>query len=156
MDKVENPTATRVKNSFSIENILSRPDNCENNQKRMMRQNAFQNNHVLFYDNSVNYGDKGLSSRNLVKDEEKLKTVQNHDTSSENNYSEDHEMNSDAGSDDGASSVHSEFIILKRYKIIEKAELQKNHCRNSVNENGFFIHQIHSQLQRNSNNVNCD
>jgi hypothetical protein len=98
MEKVENPTAIRVKNSFSIENILSRPDNCEN-QRRMVRQNPLENNHVLFYGNSMNQSLSGSDPSSLVKSEENCKhtdTIDNDDNDSE------------AASDDGNSSVHSE------------------------------------------------
>lgn len=86
MEKLENPTAIRVKNNFSIENILSRPENCESLQ-RPVRQNTFQNNHILFFENQVK------------KSEEKVP-----DNQIDN---EDNETNSEAASDDGNSSVHS-------------------------------------------------
>jgi hypothetical protein len=106
MEKVENPTAIRVKNSFSIENILSRPDNSES-QRKLIRQNAFQNNHVLFYNNQVNHNDNlsGLNSSNLMRSEERLKKIEVQEDVTDN---EDHETNSEAASDDGNSSVHSE------------------------------------------------
>lgn len=106
MEKVENSTAIRVKNSFSIENILSRPDNSEN-QRRMMRQNPFQNNHVLFYGNSINPNSNGIETSSLIKCEEKYKTIEDQGENVDTTDIDDHETNSEAASDDGNSSVHS-------------------------------------------------
>lgn len=102
MEKVEHLTAVRAKNSFSIDNILSRPDNCEN-QRRLIRQNPFQNNHVLFYENSVNQDHVGNSfnSPSSVKSEVRSKN------SDDKTDIDDIETNSEAASDDGNSSVHS-------------------------------------------------
>jgi hypothetical protein len=105
MEKVENPTAIRVKNDFSIENILARPDNSEN-QRRMVRQNPFQNNHVLFYENPINRSSSEINS-NVIKSEEKFKTAE--DQGETLDSIDNDETNSDVGSDDGNSSVHSEF-----------------------------------------------
>lgn len=98
MEKVENLTETRVKNSFSIENILSRPNNIDH-QVRTMRQNPYQNNHLLFCGNPLN-------SHNIdsIKSEEKC---QNFDEISDNADNDDHETTSEVASDDGSSSVHS-------------------------------------------------
>lgn len=104
MEKVENPTAIRVKNSFSIENILSRPDKSEN-QRKMMRQNPFENNHVLFYGSAISESENLTSD--FVKSEE-AKFIE-HERSFDIADNEDHETNSEAASDDGNSSVHSEF-----------------------------------------------
>jgi hypothetical protein len=109
MEKVESPTALRVKSSFSIENILSRPDAASSeSQKKLLRQNPFQNNHVLFYSNPVSPSE----SSSFVKCEERIKT-------SEEDHEEDRDTNSDAD-DDGTSSVHSESraeLRLARKKV---------------------------------------
>lgn len=106
MEKVENPTVTRVKNNFSIENILSRPENCES-QRRPMRQNPFQNNHVLFHANQVN----NYPNIKSVNDKESgsKRNVSIVETRFDNIDNEDHETNSEAASDDGNSSVHSKW-----------------------------------------------
>ena len=114
MEKVENPTAIRVKNDFSIENILSRPDNSDNH-RRMMRQNPFENNHVLFYENQINQSE---IESNLMKNEEKLKSVEDHEDISDN--IDNDETNSDAASDDGNSSVHSKFAFHKSNRDSQK------------------------------------
>lgn len=99
MDKVEKPTAIRLKNSFSIENILSRPDNCDS-QRKLMRQNPFENNHVLFRENLANH-------ENAIQSDEKI-IIKDSKSNLDNFDDEDHETNSEAASDDGNSSVHSE------------------------------------------------
>lgn len=104
MEKVENPTAIRVKNSFSIENILSRPDNLEN-RRNLIRPHNFPNSHVMFYENPVNHCD--LTSEDGLESEKRMKIAEN-EMASEGTDNEDHENNSEAASDDGASSVHSE------------------------------------------------
>lgn len=85
MENFENPTTSsttaaanqvRRKNNFSIENILSRPDNNtldyrENREVKIvkfMRQNPFQNNHVLFnHNNFINH-----NSSNSVREVRKV------------------------------------------------------------------------------------
>lgn len=113
MEKIENPTAIRVKNSFSIENILSRPDKSEN-QKRLIRQNPFQNNHVLFYGNSSQqiHNLNVLNSTKLIKSDEITKKTENYEMTLDNTDSEDHDANSEVASDDGNSSVHSELTRI--------------------------------------------
>ncbi|CRK96279.1 CLUMA_CG009701, isoform A [Clunio marinus] len=106
MEKSEKPTEIRSKNSFSIENILSRPDNNED-QKRFARQNPFQNNHVLFYANHVNCASE-LNSDKLTTSGESSKLHDDHELSLDENDNEDHETNSEATSDDGTLSLHSE------------------------------------------------
>lgn len=110
MEKVENPTAIRVKNSFSIENILSRPDNSDN-QRKLIRQNPFQNNHVLFYENSDHHELSGRSSAKILKKDK----IDNHENSLDKTDSENQDTFSEAASDDGNSSVHSKFLIFERY-----------------------------------------
>lgn len=107
MEKVENITAIRAKNSFSIENILSRPDNSDN-QRRLMRQNPFQNNHILFYGSAVNHqhNSSGITSVNLIKNDEKFRSDEDRNLEDDN---DDHDTKSEAASDDGNSSVHSEI-----------------------------------------------
>lgn len=121
MEKIENPTAIRVKNSFSIENILSRPDKSEN-QKRLIRQNPFQNNHVLFYGNSSQqiHSLNVLNSTKLIKSDEITKKTENYEMTLDNTDSEDHDANSEVASDDGNSSVHSE---LKRIISVFNADI---------------------------------
>lgn len=104
MENVENPTAIRAKNNFSIENILSRPENCEN-QRRLMRQNPFQNNHVLFYGNQVDVHQNVKSGND--KESGNKRRVSTVETKFDNIDNEEHETNSEAASDDGNSSVHS-------------------------------------------------
>lgn len=113
MEKIENPTAIRVKNNFSIENILSRPDKSEN-QKRLIRQNPFQNNHVLFYGNSSQqiHNLNVLNSTKLIKSDEIAKKTENYEMTLDNTDSEDHDANSEVASDDGNSSVHSELTRI--------------------------------------------
>lgn len=89
MENSENPTALRVKNSFSIENILSRPET-----KNQRRQEICGNINVSAYDNSIDHMNIGES--------EKMPNF--HDNVSH----DDPESNSEAASeDDGNSSVHS-------------------------------------------------
>lgn len=85
MENVENPTALRVKNSFSIENILSRP---ETNIQRT--QEHFAINNISIHDNSLN--------QIYISEKEKIQNLNNND---------DPESNSEAASDDGNSSVQS-------------------------------------------------
>lgn len=105
---MENSTAIRVKNSFLIEDILSRPDNSSESQRRLERQNPFQNNHVLFYGSSVNHLQTvhGINSTSVVKSD--VKDTESHDVDVTDN--EDHETMSEIASDDGNSSVHSECL----------------------------------------------
>lgn len=148
MEKVENPTAIRVKNSFSIENILSRPDNSEH-QVRMMRQNPFQNNHVLFYGKPMNSSD--IES---IKSEEKC---QNFDENSDNVDNDDHETNSEVASDDGNSSVHSKCQeITTRFRhfcATSRVELKLNLCR-------FFKRKMEPKIFESStlikSKINCN
>lgn len=84
MEKVENPTALRVKNSFSIENILSRPET-----KSQRLHETFSINEGPNYDNeSVLMRNNGERIQNFTDND-------------------DPESNSEAASDDGNSSVHS-------------------------------------------------
>lgn len=109
MENVENSTSAnqaRRKNNFSIENILARPDsNLRENRidvrtVKFMRQNPFQNNHVLFnhntFVNNSNVHELRKSSENEIKVEEShLDIVES---------SDDHETRSENASDDGNSN----------------------------------------------------
>lgn len=100
MDKVENSTAVRVKSSFSIENILSRPDN-NDYQRKLQRQNPFHNNHVLFNNqvpNNYLMNDSLDLSRNEMKYEDKVCDREDQIDTDE----------SEIASDDGNASNHSE------------------------------------------------
>lgn len=110
MEKIENLTSAnqaKRKNNFSIENILARPDSnfrenlTEVRNVKFMRQNPFQNNHVLFNQSNFmfnpNVQDIRKSSENELKVEEesRLEIVDN---------SDDHESHSEIASDDGNSN----------------------------------------------------
>lgn len=129
--EMENPTSSaasqaRRKNNFSIENILARPDNSnveyrENRDVKIvkfMRQNPFQNNHVLFnHQNSSminNYNKNNRESRKISEEEIKheeeaiVEIVEGGD---------DNESHSEIASDDGNSisgNCEFNFIILWR------------------------------------------
>lgn len=128
---MENPTSSaasqaRRKNNFSIENILARPDNSnveyrENRDVKIvkfMRQNPFQNNHVLFnHQNSSminNFNKNNRESRKISEEEIKheeeaiVEIVEGGD---------DNESHSEIASDDGNSisgNCEFNFIILWR------------------------------------------
>lgn len=104
MEKVEKPTAVRVKNSFSIENILSRPDKSES-QRRLVRQNPFQNNSILFYENPHPDNFVELSS---ASGENVSRKIRNPEPLMDKSDNEDRDTISECASDDGNSSVHSE------------------------------------------------
>lgn len=106
MENVENSTSAKRKNNFSIENILARPDcNLRENREvrtvKFMRQNPFQNNHVLFNQNNFMYNQnvqelrKASDSEIKVEDDSRLEIVEN---------SDDHESHSEIASDDGNSN----------------------------------------------------
>lgn len=115
MENVENSTSAKRKNNFSIENILAKPDRnlCENREVKsvkFMRQNPFQNNHVLFNQNNFmttpNSHEFRKASENQIKIEEnsRLEIVEN---------SDDHESISEIASDDGNSNSENckQFLI---------------------------------------------
>lgn len=106
MESQSPSTSIRVKNSFSIDDILSRPDNsASEHHRRLMRQDPFQNNHVLFCGSSVNQPQLIRKSLKANSDN-KVETVDSEDQNIIQD--QDHETNSEAASDDGSSSVHSE------------------------------------------------
>ncbi|CAO1326659.1 unnamed protein product [Diamesa tonsa] len=69
MDGVEKPSELRVKSSFSIENILSRPDRVEPRRK-FYRMNPFENNHVLFNGITNNSDDRKKRPRTAFSAEQ--------------------------------------------------------------------------------------
>jgi hypothetical protein len=116
MENIENSTSAKRKNNFSIENILSRPDNNlrENREVRsvkFMRQNPFQNNHVLFNQNNFMFNKntqelkKASDSEIKLEEENRLEIVEN---------SDDHESHSEIASDDGNSNSGNCKKILKQ------------------------------------------
>ncbi|KAG5678989.1 hypothetical protein PVAND_008599 [Polypedilum vanderplanki] len=108
-----NPTANqpqKKKNNFSIENILARPESLNEN-KKFMRQNPFQNNHVLF-DQNRKFSD--MHFRKYENEEtEKEGEMSCH---SENNESvnTDNENHSEIASDDGGNSSNQSDDRKKR------------------------------------------
>lgn len=113
---MENPTSSaasqaRRKNNFSIENILARPDNgseeCRENRDvkivKFMRQNPFQNNHVLFnHQNNLMINSFNKNRESRKKSEEEIK----HEEESHLEIVEggdDNESHSEIASDDGNS-----------------------------------------------------
>lgn len=114
MEKVENPTAIRAKNSFSIENILSRPDNVEN-RRNLIRPHDFQSSHVMFYESPVNHCD--MTAEEGLESGKRMKTAES-EMASEGTDNEDHETNSEAASDDGNSSVHSEWKKMRKFEYL--------------------------------------
>jgi len=94
------------KSNFSIENILSKsPDN----KQKLVRQNPFQNNHVLFDQNknfNVPYKKYEEDMDSEVKIESETNSCHSENTESCNADSENHEM--DETSDDGSSQSKKE------------------------------------------------
>ena len=116
MDKVEKPTEVRVKNSFSIENILSRPDRVEQRRK-LYRMNPFENNHVLFGGVS-NLNNNNNNNKNLMDyNQTNLQNSENHesfDRKIENDeeseeFEDDHETSSEVLSNDGSEHNNCKF-----------------------------------------------
>lgn len=118
------------KSNFSIENILSRsPEHCQvrENRQKLLRQNPFQNNHVLFDQNKnfcENYGvqyskryDKDLSSE--IKIESETSSCHSEMTESCNVDSESHDMDNDT-SDDGNNQCKDEFEIFRNKSVLWK------------------------------------
>lgn len=120
MENLKNPTANhqqRKKNSFSIENILSRPESNNNTvvhkPQRFSRQNPFQNNHVLFDENFRNFSEnvaqvdyKKYENNNENESDSEIKVESDSATChSENTESVmDNETHSEAASEDDANS----------------------------------------------------
>ena len=121
MDTVEKPTEVRVKNSFSIENILSRPDRVEQRRK-LYRMNPFENNHVLFNGTSnINNNNKHLMDFNQTN----LQNSENHesfDRKIENDeeseeFDDDHETSSEVLSNDGSEHNNCKFKVRCKHDI---------------------------------------
>lgn len=119
MENFENPTTSasaasqvRRKNNFSIENILARPDNDFRESRdvkvvKFMRQNPFQNNHVLFGNqNSYNSHHHHHEMRKVIGSDVKMES-ENLLESGESENADDHESHSEIASDDGNSNCGS-------------------------------------------------
>ncbi|XP_070499164.1 homeobox protein MSH-B [Chironomus tepperi] len=97
------------KSNFSIENILAKsPDTYQarDNKQRLVRQNPFQNNHVLFDQNknlNVPYKKYEKDMDSEIKIESETSSCHSENTESCNADSETHEM--DETSDDGSSQT---------------------------------------------------
>lgn len=110
MEKTQ--STIRTKNSFTIEDILSRPDNSEKSEHReLQRQNPFQNNHVLFCGKTINHICPHLVGKKLMVSEESDKNIETICNEDHIIQDQDQETNSEAASDDGNSSIHSECYL---------------------------------------------
>lgn len=125
MENFENPTPSAAaanqakrKNNFSIENILSRPDNnnCQYRESevkvvKFMRQNPFQNNHVLFNHQIVNNFNNVENRSGFVRktsNDEEIKLEE------DSNLEIADETHSEIASDDGNSNnSNCKEIIMK-------------------------------------------
>lgn len=120
MESVENSTSAnqaRRKNNFSIENILARPDSNFRETRdvrtvKFLRQNPFQNNHVLFNQNnnfmigSHNHELRKANENEIKMEEEShLEIVES---------SDDHETQSEIASDDGNNSNSGNCKIFSK------------------------------------------
>lgn len=91
------------KNNFSIENILSRPETSHKVQHKFMRQNPFQNNHVLF-DQNRRFSEVQCRRYESEETENELKNESELSCHSETAESViDNETNSEIASDDGGN-----------------------------------------------------
>lgn len=104
-EKSSSTSRIRVKSNFSIEDILSRPDKNEY-ENQLMKRKSLQNSYSLFYGTTKPYQSEAKLFAQLDKSVEKNEI---------NNITEDqdHETNSEVTSDDGNSSVHSEFSVFE-------------------------------------------
>jgi hypothetical protein len=132
MENLENPTTSsasaaaasqvRRKNNFSIENILARPDtdfrdNREVKVVKFMRQNPFQNNHVLFANQNHSMINNHHEMRKLIGNDVKMEN-ESHLESGESEIADDRES-LEIASDDGNSNCGSckKSIIFHLGKI---------------------------------------
>ncbi|CAO1352872.1 unnamed protein product [Diamesa serratosioi] len=108
------PTEVRVKNSFSIENILSRPDRVEQRRK-LYRMNPFENNHVLFggINNINNNNNNNNSNKHLMDFNQTNQQSSEHHESFDSKiekddeseeFEDDHETSSEVLSNDGTNN----------------------------------------------------
>lgn len=119
MDK-ESLTKIRVKNSFSIEDILARPDpDSENKQNELKIQNPYQNNHLIFCEDVVNCTKTYISENSLISipkcDENKESAISGANHATVHNYHENPDSKNNESSnddDDERSSVHSECFLI--------------------------------------------
>ena len=104
------------KSNFSIENILARsPDTYQarDTKQKLMRQNPFQNNHVLFDKNknlNVPYKKYEEDTDSEIKIESESSSCHSENTESCNADSENHEM--DENSDDASSQSKQNHCSL--------------------------------------------
>lgn len=120
MDKVEKPTEVRVKSSFSIENILSRPDRVEQRRK-LYRMNPFENNHVLFHGGSNNINNSNNNNNKHLMDfnQTNLQNSENHESfdrkiekdEESEEFEDDHETSSEVLSNDGSEHNNCKFVF---------------------------------------------
>lgn len=110
------------KNNFSIENILSRPENfhaieSNNNSKKFLRQNPFQNNHILF-DQSRRISESNLRRKSGSEDREKFGDVKVESEPSCHSESADsaadNETQSEIASDDGNCANQCKDFLIRR------------------------------------------
>lgn len=124
MENVENSTSAnqaKRKNNFSIENILARPDSNfrETRPVKFLRQNPFQNNHVLFNQNNFVINSSATQEFRKIQENEikhenesRLEIVENLD---------ENDNHSEIASDDGNSNSGN---CKRKFKIkILKSEV---------------------------------
>ena len=117
MNKEQFSSTLRVKNSFSIENILSRPDNNSIEDRSLKKQNCFQNNNVLVRRNSINLTHSIDSEKKLIvlSDSDTNNEITNDKMDNKINREYEIEFNNEVASDDGTSSVHSRYHHSRFY-----------------------------------------